>query len=86
MADTKQAMLTCKEIINLLSDYIDGHLSPDICEAIEQHMAECHNCYVIVDSLRKTVILYRQLEPPEMPSDVEARLFRVLNLEDYLDS
>ncbi len=78
-------MLTCEEILNLLSEYVDGQLSPDLCEAIERHMAECHNCYVVVDSLRKTLILYHRLEPPEMPRDVEARLFRVLNLEDFLN-
>jgi len=79
-------MLTCEEMLSLLSDYVDGQLSPQLCEAIERHMAECHNCYVVVDSLRKTIVLYRQLEPPEMPKEVETRLFRVLNLEDFLES
>lgn len=77
-------MLTCEEILNLLSDYVDGQLSPELCKEIERHMAECRDCYVVVDSFRKTLILYHRLDPPEMPREVEARLFRVLNLEDFL--
>ena len=85
MANTQTAMLTCEEILNLLSEYVDGELSPDLCEAIERHMAECRDCYLVVDSLRKTLVLYHRLDPPDMPRDVETRLFRVLNLEDFLN-
>ncbi len=77
--------MSCHEVITLLSEYVDGKLSSDLCQAIEQHMAECRDCYVVVDSLRKTLVLYRRLDPPEMPRDVEVRLFRVLNLEDFLE-
>ena len=68
----------------MLNEYVDGVLSPELCRELEAHMRECHNCYVLVDSLRKTIILYRKLEPPEMPKEVEMRLFRVLNLEEFI--
>lgn len=75
----------CEAILELLSDYIDGELSPELCEALEAHMRECPNCYIVVDTLRKTVVLYRSLEPPEMPAEVEQRLFQVLHLEEFVD-
>jgi len=68
----------------MLNEYVDGVLSPDLCKELEAHMRECRNCYVLVDSLRKTIILYRKLDPPEMPQEVETRLFRVLNLEEFI--
>ncbi|NPA91296.1 MAG: zf-HC2 domain-containing protein [Chloroflexi bacterium] len=76
--------LNCSDVLDLLSAYVDGELSPDICRAIEEHMAVCHDCFVMLDSMNKTLVLYHRLEPPEMPEEVELRLFRVLNLEDFV--
>ncbi len=79
------ASLTCDDILELLDDYVDGDLSADLCEAIEEHLASCHHCYVLVDSTRKSLMLYHLLTPPEMPEDVEIRLFKVLHLEDFVE-
>ena len=50
----------CKEMLGSLSDYIDGDLEAQLCAEIEQHMAGCGNCRVVVDTLSKTVSLYRE--------------------------
>lgn len=76
--------LSCQEVLSLLSAYVDGELSSELCRAIEDHMRSCHNCYVVLDSMNKTLMLYHRLDPPEMPSDVQVRLFRVLNLDDFV--
>ncbi len=76
--------LDCGDVLQLLSAYVDGELSPELCRAIEAHMAVCHDCFVVLDSMNKTLVLYHRLEPPEMPEDVELRLFQVLNLDDFL--
>ncbi len=64
-----------------LSEYIDGELSEDLCEEIDRHLSECGNCRVMVDTLRKTVILYREMGHAEVPADAKARLYAVLNLK-----
>jgi len=51
----------CKDTLGILSEYVDGELDTNLCEEIERHMAECGNCRVMVDTLRKTIILYRGL-------------------------
>ena len=48
----------CKEMLGSLSDYIDGDLEAQLCAEIEQHMAGCGNCRLVVDTLNKTVSLY----------------------------
>ena len=82
---THPAFSSCEEVLALLSDYVDGLLSPDLCTALEEHFEQCPDCFVVVDSLRKMLILYRRLEPPTLPKQAEMRLFRVLNLEDFLE-
>jgi anti-sigma factor RsiW len=73
----------CRKLLKDLSDYIDGELDEVLCQEIEHHMAECDNCRVVVDTLRKTVLLYHTLPPEPMPNDVETRLFRHLDLSEY---
>ncbi len=77
---------SCREMLGSLSDYLDGEAEAEICAAIESHLAECENCRIVVDTLRKTIILYHQQaeEEPLLPQDVRSRLFKRLNLEDYL--
>jgi anti-sigma factor RsiW len=76
----------CKSLLESLSDYIDGTLSEELCEEIQRHIAECQDCHIVVDTLRKTVYLYHAIasEPATVPPNVRDRLFRSLNLEDYL--
>ena len=75
----------CKQLLGSLSDYIDGELQAELCSIIEQHLLECDNCRIVVDTLRKTVELYRQTSgPAELPGSVRERLFLKLELEEYL--
>jgi len=71
----------CKEILSQLSDYIDGELAACLCTELEAHLADCPDCQVMVDTLRKTIVLYRGCLPDELPSDVRTRLHAVLRLE-----
>ena len=76
----------CRSLLGSLSDFIDGTLSEELCEEIERHVAECQNCHVVVDTLRKTISLYHEsaAEAGEVPGVVRERLFRTLNLDDYI--
>ena len=76
----------CRSLLGSLSDYVDGTLGEELCEEIERHVAECQNCHVVIDTLRKTISLYREsaTEAGEVPGAVRERLFRTLNLDDYI--
>ena len=49
--------MTCKELIQLVSDYIDGNLSPEEAERFDMHLAECNGCTAYVEQFRETVRL-----------------------------
>lgn len=68
-------------LLGQLNDYVDGELADELCHDLEQHMAQCTNCRVVFDTLRKTIVLYHALgnAPVELPADVEARLLSRLN-------
>ena len=79
---TEHAHPGCEQVLSQLSDYIDGELEASLCAELEAHLAECPDCRVMVDTLRKTVTLYRTQAKAALPSDVEHRLYRVLKLEE----
>ena len=72
---------TCREIKNKLSAYLDGELESALCAEIEQHLRGCDDCRVMVDTLNKTITLYRNYGRSTVPPDVHERLTRVLKLE-----
>lgn len=73
---------TCGELLRRLSDYIDGELEAALCAQLESHLAGCADCRLIVDTMRKTITLYRSQTPVELPSAVAERLYGVLKLEE----
>jgi predicted anti-sigma-YlaC factor YlaD len=78
--------VNCQSILDSLSDYVDGTLKDELCRDIEQHIASCLDCRIVVDTLKKTIYLYHATSATEeMPEDVRERLFLRLNLDDYLD-
>lgn len=70
----------CKEYLDWLSDYIEGELDLDLCAEIERHMAACGDCRIVVDTLRKTISLYRNYGHEDVPPEARERLYAVLNL------
>lgn len=71
----------CREIKDKLSAYLDGELESALCAEIEQHLSGCDNCRVVVDTLNKTILLYRNYGQVSVPTETHERLTRVLRLE-----
>ena len=76
----------CRKLLGSLSDYVDGELSEELCQVLEHHMEDCEDCRIVVDTLRKTVYLYHKTaETENIPSDIRQRLFKSLDLEEFVE-
>jgi len=77
----------CRHLLDSLSPYVDGDLSAELCTELERHLSDCENCQIVVDSLRKTVYLYRVAsdELPCVPEDVRQRLYHCLDLDEFIE-
>ena len=73
----------CGDLSSQLPDYLDGVAREAICRAIEEHLADCEDCRVIIDTMKKTITLYRCAPMEDVPSDVHSRLVKVLNLDEF---
>ena len=70
--------MTCNDMLKLLSDYIDGQIDPALCQELQKHLEGCDPCRLVVDSLRKTVSLYKNNQVYEFPADFRDRLHESL--------
>lgn len=76
----------CKSLLGSLSDYVDGTAQEDLCRELERHLADCENCRIVVDTLKMTVSLYQSNAETDLPVAIRERLFKRLNLDEYLKS
>jgi len=82
---TDHAHMNCEALLGSLSEYIDGELSLELCREIEKHLAGCENCRVVLNTTRRTIDLVQSpAESVPVPHDVRERLFKRLNLDDYI--
>jgi anti-sigma factor RsiW len=71
-------LLTCKDFLHELSDYLDESADAALRAKLERHISECPNCWVIADTTKKTVQIYKGMDPYPIPADVESRLMKAL--------
>jgi anti-sigma factor (TIGR02949 family) len=71
-------LLTCKEFLNELNEFLDEEAQGDVRRQLEEHLNECPNCWVVCDTTRKTVEIYKGMETYPIPADVHERLLTAL--------
>jgi hypothetical protein len=74
--------LECGDVREKLTEFIDREQLDELCAAIEQHLSHCRDCRVEVDTLKKTIVLYRADRGPATPVAVSAQL-RTLLAKEY---
>ena len=67
-------MKDCTDYIQNLCSYVDGEADDSICREIEKHLKDCPECRVMVDTLKKTVILCKEGEKIHFPDELRAKL------------
>ena len=74
-------MMSCKEVLEAISSYIDEDLRKEIAAEMNKHIGLCSHCRAEFDTLTMTIRLYRHDLAPEVPADCHDRLVRVLEIE-----
>ena len=66
--------MTCAEFLKELTDYLDESLDQRTRAELEDHLVWCHECFVICDTTKKTISIYRESKLYELPDDLRTRL------------
>lgn len=70
--------MNCRGVIHELSEYLDGELDAAARADLEQHLAKCEDCRLVVDTTRHTVQIFCNSQPIPLPNDVRERLHAAL--------
>lgn len=65
--------MTCRDLIELLAEYVDGELSAQRARALERHLEDCDSCRRYLVAYRETGQAVRDAfaEPdPQLPEEV----------------
>jgi anti-sigma factor RsiW len=71
-------MLTCKDCIGLLRDYLDGELPQDESRHLEEHLSECPPCVDFVRTYRATPTICKWALAAKMPEELGHKLTEFL--------
>jgi len=66
--------MTCTDFLAKLTDFFDGVVPPELLAEVNQHIAECKHCEVVLDSTTKTINIYRGAELYDFPPELQTRL------------
>ena len=66
--------LTCAELVELVTDYLEGGLSARDRERFEEHLMFCDGCDVYFAQIRRTVAVSGRLREEDLPGGFEERL------------
>ncbi len=68
--------LTCKEVVEIVSDYLEGALSAEDRARFDAHLRVCEGCTTYVEQMRETIRLTGMLTKEQMPVEQRERLRR----------
>lgn len=54
--------MTCKELVELVTDYLEGTLPEEIRARMETHLAGCSGCSNYLEQMRQTIRLTGELQ------------------------
>jgi anti-sigma factor RsiW len=73
--------IECRQIADLLGDYLEGTLPRDTRELIEWHIEGCAPCVAFVNTYRGTIDAAKKLREVEIPGELKKRLLAVLRTQ-----
>jgi anti-sigma factor RsiW len=60
-------MMTCQELVELVTDYLEGRLSPADLQRFEEHLELCEYCVTYIEQIRTSVAVLGTLREDTLP-------------------
>jgi len=69
--------LPCQEVVELVTEYLERTLLPEMQTKVDEHLAQCHSCTIYYKQVRQTIAMLRRLsQEPTLPETREALLLK----------
>lgn len=71
---TATHVLSCREIVELVTDYLEGELDAQTTTTLEVHLELCPGCARYLEQIRETVATLGEVSSDNLSSEVQAGL------------
>jgi anti-sigma factor RsiW len=78
---TDRPDLTCKEVVEIVTDYLEGSLNPEDRRRFEAHLEDCGGCRTYLEQMRQTIRALGRL--PEQSVSIEVQEILVHTFRDW---
>ncbi len=71
--------MTCKELVELVTEYLEGTLPDDTRTRMEDHLSGCDGCTNYLEQMRQTILLTGQLREESLTPQQRDDLLRLFH-------
>lgn len=68
--------ISCQELVELITDYLEGGLGAEVRARFERHIESCSGCHAHLEQIRATIRVTGELSPESLTSDAEQALLQ----------
>jgi predicted anti-sigma-YlaC factor YlaD len=68
----------CNDFLKELTDYLDGTANMAVRQELEEHLHWCHDCYIVMNTTKKTIEIYRDSQIYELPEPLRTKLHEAI--------
>ncbi len=73
--------MTCQELVELVTDYLDGEMPAEDRARFEEHLDDCPYCATYLEQIRQTIRLTGRLSDETLPAEITTAL--LLRFRDW---
>ena len=74
MSELETPQMSCKELVEVITEYIEGTLPAEDRARFERHLAGCEGCHAYLDQMRETIRALGTLPPESLSPEAERKL------------
>ena len=77
--NTDVEQLSCRELVELVTDYLEGALAADERARFDEHIGKCHGCGVYLEQMRQTIVVLGRLPEDTLAPEAERELLEAFH-------
>jgi anti-sigma factor RsiW len=74
MSETTAEAMSCQELVELVTAYLEDALTPEDRGRFEAHLATCDGCQAYLEQIRATIRLVGRVTPADLSREAERDL------------
>lgn len=66
--------LSCQQVVELVTDYLDGALDSQTAALVEEHLAQCPGCHTYLEQIKQTINILGTVHHDQLSASTRAGL------------